>query len=129
MTVYIELKPTFTFLLHVFLLFFFFFFYFFSPQLLTLSIVNSAYVYCLRSHKLHFLAIFFIKNRSHNIIYTFKNYFATVFSVSVFSFSENNLNPNTPKEDGLFTCCYVGCFKVISFSVGGSQGGNYFKKN
>ena len=39
---------------------------------------------------------FFIKNGSHNTIYTFKNYFATVFSVSVFSFSKNKLNPNTP---------------------------------
>ena len=39
---------------------------------------------------------FFIKNGSHNTIYTFKNYFTTVFSVSVFSFSKNKLNPNTP---------------------------------
>ena len=39
---------------------------------------------------------FFIKNGSHNTIYTFKNYFATVFSVSVFSFCKNKLNPNTP---------------------------------
>ena len=39
---------------------------------------------------------FFIKNGSHNTIYTFKNYFATVFSVLVFSFSKNKLNPNTP---------------------------------
>ena len=39
---------------------------------------------------------FFIKNGSHSTIYTFKNYFATVFSVSVFSFSKNKLNPNTP---------------------------------
>ena len=39
---------------------------------------------------------FFIKNGSHNTIYTYKNYFATVFSVSVFSFSKNKLNPNTP---------------------------------
>ena len=29
-------------------------------------------------------------------LYTFKNYFATVFSVSVFNFSKNKLNPNTP---------------------------------
>ena len=38
---------------------------------------------------------FFIKNGSHSNIYTFKNYFATVFSISVFSFSKNKLNPNT----------------------------------
>ena len=39
---------------------------------------------------------FFIKNGSHSTIYTFKNYFATVFSVSIFSFSKNKHNPNTP---------------------------------
>ena len=39
---------------------------------------------------------FFIKNGSHSIIYTFKNYFATVFSFSVFSFNKNKFNPNTP---------------------------------
>ena len=39
---------------------------------------------------------FFIKNGSHSTIYTFKNYFATVFSVSIFSFSKNKLNPNRP---------------------------------
>ena len=37
---------------------------------------------------------FFIKNGSHDTIYTFKNYFATVFSASIFSFSKNKLNPN-----------------------------------
>ena len=39
---------------------------------------------------------FFIKNGSHDTIHTFKNYFVTVFSVSVFSFSKNKLNPNGP---------------------------------
>ena len=38
---------------------------------------------------------FFIKNGSHSTIYTFKNYFATVFLVSIFNFSKNKLNPNT----------------------------------
>ena len=33
-----------------------------------------------------------IKNGSHDTIYTFKIYFATVFSV----FSNNKFNPNTP---------------------------------
>ena len=33
-----------------------------------------------------------IKNGSHGTIYAFKNYFATV--LSVFSFSNNKLNPN-----------------------------------
>ena len=35
-----------------------------------------------------------IKNGSHGIIHTFKNYFATVFSV--FSFNKNKLYPNEP---------------------------------
>ena len=35
-----------------------------------------------------------IKNESHGTIYTFKNYFTTV--LSVFSFSNNKLNPNRP---------------------------------
>ena len=39
---------------------------------------------------------FFIKYGSHGNIHTFKNYFTTVFSVSVFSFSKNKLNPNRP---------------------------------
>ena len=39
---------------------------------------------------------FFIKNGSHDIIHTFKNYFVTVFSISIFSFSNNKLNPNRP---------------------------------
>ena len=37
-----------------------------------------------------------IKNGSHNTIHTFKNYFATMFSV--FSFSKNKFNPNEPIE-------------------------------
>ena len=39
---------------------------------------------------------FFIKNGSHDTVHTFKNYFVTVFSVLVFSFSKNKLNPNRP---------------------------------
>ena len=46
---------------------------------------------------------FFIKNGSHGIIYIFKNYFATMFSVSVFSFSKNKLNSNGPIRAVCFT--------------------------
>ena len=46
------------------------------------------------SHKFNFSVTFFIKNGFHGTIHTFKNYFATVFSISVFSFSKNKLNPN-----------------------------------
>ena len=35
-----------------------------------------------------------IKNESHGIIHTFKNYFATVFSI--FNFNKNKFNPNGP---------------------------------
>ena len=41
---------------------------------------------------------FFIKNGSHGIIHTFKNYFTTVFLVSVFSFNKYKLNSNRPIE-------------------------------
>ena len=45
--------------------------------------------------QISFFSNFLIKNGFHSTIYTFKNYFATVFSVSVFSFSKNKLNLNT----------------------------------
>ena len=37
---------------------------------------------------------FFIKNGSHNTIYTFKNYFIRVFSVFSFQFQQNKFYPN-----------------------------------
>ena len=39
---------------------------------------------------------FFIKNGSRDTIHTFKNYFTTVFSVSIFNFNNNKVNPNKP---------------------------------
>ena len=39
---------------------------------------------------------FFIKNRSHDTIYTFKNYFATVISAISFQFQQNKSYPNRP---------------------------------
>ena len=39
---------------------------------------------------------FFIKIGSYSTIYIFKNYFATIFSVLVFSFNNNKFNPNEP---------------------------------
>ena len=53
-------------------------------------------VHCLQNPQTFLFSNFFIKNGSHNTIHTFKNYFATVFSVSAFSFSKNKLNPNRP---------------------------------
>ena len=49
----------------------------------TKNTVHALFTYC--SYPVH---------GSHDIIYTFKNYFATVFSV--FSFSNNKFNPNGP---------------------------------
>ena len=44
---------------------------------------------------------FFIKNGSHGTIYTFKNYFATVFSVFNFQLQQNKFYPNRPLVFGL----------------------------
>ena len=41
---------------------------------------------------------FFIKNGSHNTIYTFKNYFATVISAINFQFQQNKSYPNRPED-------------------------------
>ena len=52
-----------------------------------------------------------IKNGSHNTIYTFKNYFTTVFLV--FSFSNNKFNPNRP----LFSTCFLQLNDLLLWSV------------
>ena len=49
-----------------------------------------------RTYKYLHLATFFFKTRSHSIIYTFKNYFTTVFSVLSFQFQQNKFYPNRP---------------------------------
>ena len=49
-------------------------------------------VYCLRDPQISLFNNFFIKNGSHDTIYTFKNYFITVFLD--FSFSNNKFNLN-----------------------------------
>ena len=69
---------------HVHAFFFFFYLIIFFLQVNS----NLTWVYCssLFMHCSH------IKNGSHDTIYIFKNYFATVFSV----FSNNKFNPNTP---------------------------------
>ena len=56
--------------------------------------VNSASVHGSWVLQITLFSNFFIKNGSHSTIYTFKNYFATVFSVLIFSFSKNKLYPN-----------------------------------
>ena len=88
------------------------FLFFFSPQQLTLSTVNSTCMHCLQSHKLCFSAIFFIKNGSHSTIYIFKNYFVTVFlvSVKINSIQTHPLSIYLIKEDSPF---------VVGFEVFG----------
>ena len=57
---------------------------------------NLTWVHCSRTVQYCSYTVYVLKNikiRSHDTIYTFKNYFATVFSV----FSNNKLNPNGPK--------------------------------
>ena len=72
------------------------FFFFFQPTIV--DFVNCEQCICVLFTvlQLTLFSNFFIKNGSHNTIYIFKNYFALMFSVSVFSFSKNKLNPNTP---------------------------------
>ena len=86
---------------HVFCLFFFFFFVpafvDFGRQYLLLWTVYTLFTHC--AYTVHVLKN--IKNGSYDTIYTFKNNFATVFSV----FSNNKFNPNTP------------IFKYIYFAV------------
>ena len=93
-----------------FLLFPFFFFFFsriFSPLAVTVYVryMNSSSnfwpVFCeqyiralFTDPQISFFINFFIKNGSHNIIYTFKNYFATVISAISFQFQQNKSYPN-----------------------------------
>ena len=49
--------------------------------------MNSVSVHCLRDPQTSFFNNFFIKNKSHRTIHTFKNYFPTVFSIFNFQFS------------------------------------------
>ena len=76
------------------LLFFFFFSFFFLAALFDQANCKQ-YIYVLFTDlPILFFSHFFIKNKSYGTIHTFKNYFATVFSVLIFSFSKNKLNPN-----------------------------------
>ena len=72
------------------------FFFFFQPAIVDFVNCERCIYILFTVPQITLFSNFFIKNGSHNTIYTFKNYFATMFSVSVFSFSKNKLNPNTP---------------------------------
>ena len=62
-----------------------FLFFFFSPHLLTFQRQNSLFMNSactVHALCMHYHTFKNIKNWSHDTIHTFKNYFATVFSVS-----------------------------------------------
>ena len=86
----------------------FFFFHMFSSQAVTVYVryINSSHnfwpVFCeqcihtlFMDPQISFFINFFIKNGSYGTIHTFKNYFATVFSV--FSFSKISSIQTDPK--------------------------------
>ena len=80
-----------------FLLFFFFFFSFTRFRETKFTVHNySSTVHVLFMGPTATLFRKKIKNRSHGTIYTYKNYFTTVFSV--FSFSKNKFNSNWPSK-------------------------------
>ena len=89
-----------TFFLSVFSLFFFFFF--FQAAVVDQDFHEQCFCVLFMDPQITLFSNFFIKNESHSTIYTFKNYFVIVFSVSVFSFSKNKLNPNGPKVNKEF---------------------------
>ena len=108
--VWIQLKLRLRFLDHVSFFFFLFLFLVFTR----FGVMRLLFMYCLlnSSHKcwlfhskqyIHALFMdpqillfsnFFIKNGFHGTIYTFKNYFTTVFSVFSFQFQQNKLCPD-----------------------------------
>ena len=73
---------------------FFFLFLFFSAALFDQANCKQCIHARFTDLQILFFSHFFIKNESHDTIYTFKNYFITVFSVSIFSSNKNKLNPN-----------------------------------
>ena len=93
--------------------FYFFFFFFFFTRFLPLAatvhvrymnssrniwpVFREQYIRVLFTNpQILFFINFFIKNGSHDTIYTFKNYFATVISAISFQFQQNKSYPNRP---------------------------------
>ena len=86
---------------HYFCVSFFFFFFFFQAAVVDQIFHEQCSDVLFIDPQITLFNNFFIKNGFHSTIYTFKNYFATVFSVSIFSFSKNKLNPNRPSSFNL----------------------------
>ena len=83
------LDRTLRFVVCIFLSFFIFSFVFLTRYSLFRR-EESLFIYCSQHCPVH--ALKNIKNKSHDTIYTFKNYFVTMFLV--FSFNKNKLYPN-----------------------------------
>ena len=74
-------------------------FFLLQPHLLTKLAANSALAHCSQVPQITLFSNFFIKNGSHDIIHTFKNYFVIVFSVFSFSkISSIQTNPHTHSQ-------------------------------
>ena len=97
--------------------FFLFFFFFFlmlkrycSSLLWTVAVTfdREQCIYALfMDPQITLFSNFFIKNGSHGTVYTFKNYFATVFSVFNFQFQQNKFYSNRPFNDRKY--CVLFC--------------------
>ena len=61
--------------------FHFFFFWFGKACFCGYFQFSMGLMYCLRDSQTSLFIHFFIKNGSHDTIYTFKNYFVTIFSI------------------------------------------------
>ena len=77
---------------------FFFFFFYFQPQWLTRSSVNSAQVYCSRTHKLHFLSTFSLKIGSTVLFTHLKIILLQYFQFLIFNFSKISSIQTDPKN-------------------------------
>ena len=73
-----------------------FFFFFFQAAVVDQVFYEQCFCVLFIDPQITLFNNLFMKNGLHSTIYTFKNYFTTVFSVSVFNFSKNKLNPNGP---------------------------------
>ena len=73
-----------------------FLFFFFPATCFDFSAVNSAHMHCSQVPQTSLFNNFFIKNGFYSTIHTFKNYFATVFSVFSIQFQQNKFYPNGP---------------------------------
>ena len=109
------LNPRLRFTSYVFVPFFFFFTRFGVTWLLfmycSLNSNRKCWLFCSKQcisvlfmdPQISLFSNFFIKNGSHGTIHTFKNYFATVFSVFSFQFQQNKFYPNRSYVHNIFT--------------------------